>query len=79
MLSWATEMPCSARMNTWAHASADFGQGRLHGPNVHVRHHGCGADASLDRHLLIYLDEAHIHQDTGLGYGCRAAPPSVMA
>ena len=27
------------------------------------------ADARRDRHLLVYLDEAHIHQDADLGYG----------
>ena len=27
------------------------------------------AGARRDRHLLVYLDEAHIHQDTDLGYG----------
>ena len=27
------------------------------------------AGACRDRHLLVYLDEAHIHQDTDLGYG----------
>src|SRR3954469_18876227 len=27
------------------------------------------AGAQRDRHLLVYLDEAHIHQDTNLGYG----------
>lgn len=27
------------------------------------------ADAQHDRHLLVYLDEAHIHQDADLGYG----------
>ena len=27
------------------------------------------ADAQRDRHLLVYLDEAHIHQDADLGYG----------
>ena len=27
------------------------------------------ADARHDRHLLVYLDEAHIHQDADLGYG----------
>ena len=27
------------------------------------------AGAQHDRHLLVYLDEAHIHQDAGLGYG----------
>ena len=27
------------------------------------------AGAQRDRHLLVYLDEAHIHQDTDLGYG----------
>src|SRR3954470_1672835 len=27
------------------------------------------AGAQHDRHLLVYLDEAHIHQDTDLGYG----------
>jgi transposase len=26
-------------------------------------------DAQRDRHLLVYLDEAHIHQDADLGYG----------
>jgi transposase len=26
-------------------------------------------DAQRDRHLLVYLDEAHIHQDCDLGYG----------
>jgi transposase len=26
-------------------------------------------DAQRDRHVLVYLDEAHIHQDTDLGYG----------
>ena len=25
--------------------------------------------AQRDRHLLVYLDEAHIHQDADLGYG----------
>jgi hypothetical protein len=25
--------------------------------------------AQHDRHLLVYLDEAHIHQDADLGYG----------
>src|SRR5829696_2169381 len=25
--------------------------------------------AQHDRHLLVYLDEAHVHQDAGLGYG----------
>ena len=27
------------------------------------------AGAQHDRHLLVYLDEAHIHQDADLGYG----------
>ena len=27
------------------------------------------AGARRDRHLLVYLDEAHIHQDADLGYG----------
>ena len=27
------------------------------------------ADAQRARHLLVYLDEAHIHQDADLGYG----------
>ena len=27
------------------------------------------AGARHDRHLLVYLDEAHIHQDADLGYG----------
>jgi transposase len=27
------------------------------------------AEAQRDRHLLVYLDEAHIHQDADLGYG----------
>ena len=27
------------------------------------------AAARRDRHLLVYLDEAHIHQDAGLGHG----------
>ena len=27
------------------------------------------AGAQRDRHLLVYLDEAHIHQDADLGYG----------
>jgi transposase len=27
------------------------------------------AGAQRDRHLLVYLDEAHLHQDTDLGYG----------
>jgi hypothetical protein len=27
------------------------------------------AGAQRDRHLLVYLDEAHIHQDTDLGHG----------
>ncbi len=27
------------------------------------------ADAQRERHLLVYLDEAHIHQDADLGYG----------
>lgn len=26
-------------------------------------------DAMWDKHILVYLDEAHIHQDTDLGYG----------
>jgi transposase len=30
---------------------------------------GLWAGAQRDRHLLIYLDEAHIHQDADLGYG----------
>ena len=30
---------------------------------------GLLAGAQRDRHLLVYLDEAHIHQDTDLGYG----------
>ncbi len=30
---------------------------------------GLLADAQRDRHLLVYLDEAHIHQDADLGYG----------
>jgi Winged helix-turn helix len=30
------------------------------------------AGAQHDRHLLVYLDEAHIHQDAGLGYGWSA-------
>ncbi len=30
------------------------------------------ADAQRERHLLVYLDEAHIHQDAGLGYGWSA-------
>jgi transposase len=29
-------------------------------------------DAQHDRHRLVYLDEAHIHQDAGLGYGWSA-------
>ena len=28
--------------------------------------------AARDRHLLVYLDEAHIHQDADLGYGWSA-------
>jgi Winged helix-turn helix len=27
------------------------------------------AGAQRDRHLLVYLDEAHLHQDADLGYG----------
>lgn len=27
------------------------------------------AGASCDHHLLVYLDEAHVHQDADLGYG----------
>ena len=27
------------------------------------------ADAQRDQHRLVYLDEAHIHQDADLGYG----------
>jgi DDE superfamily endonuclease len=30
---------------------------------------GLLAGAQRDRHLLVYLDEAHIHQDADLGYG----------
>jgi transposase len=30
---------------------------------------GVLAEAERDRHLLVYLDEAHIHQDADLGYG----------
>jgi transposase len=30
------------------------------------------AGAQHDRHLLVYLDEAHIHQDAGLGHGWSA-------
>ena len=30
------------------------------------------AGAQHDRHLLVYLDEAHIHQDVDLGYGWAA-------
>ncbi len=30
---------------------------------------GLLAGAQRDRHVLVYLDEAHIHQDTDLGYG----------
>ena len=30
------------------------------------------AGAQRDRHLLVYLDEAHIHQDVDLGYGWAA-------
>ena len=30
---------------------------------------GLLAGAQHDRHLLVYLDEAHIHQDADLGYG----------
>ena len=30
------------------------------------------AGAQHDRHVLVYLDEAHIHQDAGLGYGWSA-------
>jgi transposase len=30
---------------------------------------GLLAGAQHDRHLLVYLDEAHIHQDAGLGHG----------
>jgi transposase len=30
------------------------------------------AGAQRDRHLLVYLDEAHIHQDADLGYGWSA-------
>ena len=34
------------------------------------------AGAQRDQHLLVYLDEAHIHQDADLGYGWAAARPS---
>jgi hypothetical protein len=27
------------------------------------------AEAQRDRHLLVYLDKAHLHQDADLGYG----------
>ena len=27
------------------------------------------AGAQCDRHLLVYVDEAHLHQDADLGYG----------
>ena len=30
---------------------------------------GVLAEAQRDRHLLVYLDEAHIHQEADLGYG----------
>src|SRR3954468_13206680 len=30
---------------------------------------GLLAGAQRDRHLLVYVDEAHIHQDADLGYG----------
>ncbi len=30
---------------------------------------GLLAEAQRDRHVLVYLDEAHIHQDADLGYG----------
>ena len=30
------------------------------------------AGAQRDRHLLVYLDEAHVHQDVDLGYGWAA-------
>ena len=30
---------------------------------------GVLAGAQRDRHLLVYVDEAHIHQDADLGYG----------
>ena len=30
------------------------------------------AAAQRDQHLLVYLDEAHIHQDADLGYGWAA-------
>ncbi len=30
---------------------------------------GLLAGAQRDRHLLVYLDEAHVHQDAGLGHG----------
>jgi transposase len=30
------------------------------------------AEAERDRHLLVYLDEAHLHQDADLGYGWAA-------
>jgi hypothetical protein len=30
---------------------------------------GVLAEAERDRHLLVYLDEAHLHQDADLGYG----------
>src|SRR4051812_45344346 len=33
--------------------------------------------AQRDRHLLVYLDEAHIHQDADLGYGWAVAGPSA--
>jgi hypothetical protein len=31
--------------------------------------------AARDRHLLVYVDEAHIHQDADLGYGWSARAP----
>src|SRR3954468_16830279 len=30
---------------------------------------GVLAEAQRDRHLLVYLDEAHLHQEADLGYG----------
>src|SRR4051794_21019768 len=38
---------------------------------------GLLAGAQRDRHLLVYVDEAHIHQDADLGYGWAVAGPSA--
>ena len=38
---------------------------------------GVLAEAERDRHLLVYLDEAHLHQDADLGYGWAERGPRL--